>query len=264
MGKLPWFSVVLFAGSMCVPFGVQATDVDGPFRDEDFFDTGDAPNGVPAYPDGTLGRFPFIGHINNYDAWNLWLGWYPTNFNGSGDLYGVDNDPDLAFSDCTETAFGMTFGQDECIQDSTDMCLRSPVVLNPCEPTTFKMAYFILVSGFYSYLNILVDFNGDGDWGDVVYCEATRDSVPEWAIKNYEVVHPYPPWAIMDVPSFLVGPRAGPTWMRISLSSDPMPDTYPTHQTSILGGETEDYPFVIGGVVPTTRMTWGGLKSRYD
>jgi GEVED domain-containing protein len=262
------FLLILGLSALSTP--ANATDVDGPDGDNDFGDMDDAPHGIPAYPDGTIGKFPHVYHINNYDAWNLWLGGYPTNWQpGQGPVYGVDGDDSaLPPNDCTENAFGMTFAQDECIQDSTDMCLRSPVLLNPCEMTTFRISYIVQVAGGggTALLNVLVDFNGDGDFDDVVYCPASQDSVPEWVAKNVGVPWGWPNHLEMNIPSFRVGPRSGPAWMRITLTTaDTTPtDDFPVSGGELLGGETEDYPIMIGGNTPVHSTTWGLLKSRYQ
>jgi len=270
---------LLILGLSAITTLANATDTDGPDGDHDFVDADDAPHGIPAYPDGTIGRFPRVYHVNNYDAWNLWLGGYPTNWRfGQGPLYGVDNDDSVLPNDCTENAFGMNFAQDECIQDSTDMCLRSPVILNPCETTSFRIGYFVRAAGGIlgsgcsecAILNILIDFNGDGDFGDVMFCETTQDSIPEWAVKNFRMPLTYS-FRVeeLDVPAFRVGPRIGPAWMRITLSSGypSVPDDFAvagSGEYALYGGETEDYPVVIGGEVSVNRTTWGLLKSRYQ
>lgn len=266
-----WVCFLACIGLTVLPRSGLTTDVDGPDGHNDFYDLDDAPTGIAAYPDSTLGQFPHVYHVNNYDAWNLWLGGYPTNGPVNGVVYGVDSDWSFpsSFPHCHETAFGMTFGQDECIQDSTDMCLRSPVILSTCELGSFRIGYFVRVAGGYSraFLNILFDFNGDGDFADVSYCGATQDSVSEWAVKNYRMPLTFS-YRVeeLEVPTFRVGPRPGPVWMRITLNSeDPVADDFNiAGDTHLLGGETEDYPIVIAGPVPVNRTSWGLLKSRYQ
>jgi hypothetical protein len=273
-----WVCLLTCLAIVLVPGMIRATDVDGPDGHYDFYDLDDAPRGIPAYPDGTIGRFPRVYHVNNYDAWNLWLGGYPTNGPINGVVYGVDSDGGQhPLPHCIETAFGMTFPQDECVQDSTDMCLRSPVILNPCETTSFRIGYFVRVAGGIlgsgcgecAILNILIDFNGDGDFGDVMFCETTQDSIPEWAVKNFRIPLTFS-FRVeeLDVPAFRVGPRTGPAWMRITLNSGypSVPDDFAvagSGEYGLYGGETEDYPLVIDGPVPITRTSWGLLKSRY-
>ena len=70
-------------------------------------------------------------------------------------------------------------------------------------------------------------------------------------------------------PLFLVGPQAGPSWMRVSISDDPMPVDYPWNGTVSLpgsathGGETEDYPVFIDEHIGTAPSTWGNIKTLY-
>lgn len=266
--RFGWVGLLACAGLVWTPRLIRATDVDGPDGGHDFYDSDDAPRGIPAYPDSTLGRFPRVYHVNNYDAWNMWLGGYPTDWGDSKPLYGVDSDiGSLASPDCFETAFGMTFDQDECVQDSTDMCLRSPVALTTCQMASFRIGYFVRVAD-RAYLNVLVDFNGDGDFADMMFCEATQDSVSEWAVKNYSLTGWGFPFELefVDIPAFRVGPRPGPAWMRITLNSnDPVADDFHiVGDDHLFGGETEDYPIVVGGPVPVNRTSWGLLKSRYQ
>jgi hypothetical protein len=56
-------------------------------------------------------------------------------------------------------------------------------------------------------------------------------------------------------PSFAGGPNTGPTWMRMTLTSTPVSDDFPwagsvtlagRGPSTFAGGETEDYPLVIG------------------
>ena len=274
-----WVCFLVCFGLTVLPGTGLTTDVDGPDGANDFGDADDAPHGIPAYPDGTIGRFPRVYHVNNYDAWNLWLGGYPTHASAFEEpIYGVDTDGGLhPLPHCTEAAFGMTFDQDECLNDSTDMCLRSPALLNTCEMTSFRIGYFVRAAGGIlgsgcgecAILNILIDFNGDGDFGDVMFCETTQDSIPEWAVKNFRMPLTYS-FRVeeFDVPAFRVGPRSGPAWMRITLNSGypSVPEDFAEEgsgEYGLYGGETEDYPFVIGGPTPVNRTSWGVIKSRY-
>src|SRR5207237_10920558 len=78
---------------------------------------------------------------------------------------------------------------------------------------------------------------------------------PEWAIKNLRVSLA-PGCNTYTSPEFQVGRKAGGTWMRMTLTPEPVPDDFPwngslsTPNHSFSGGETEDYPVTI--VSPTT------------
>src|SRR5262249_12283239 len=133
-------------------------------------DYGDAPEGSAAYP-GVIGHFPsclapgapgtkeascpfvstdplatgYVRHVSVATSPNYWLGCGFAAAPG-----GVDSEPDAKVNstgagasfcdpgvtvDCTETAFGMTFGQDECY-GSTDAGLASPVSFTTCASAT--------------------------------------------------------------------------------------------------------------------------------
>jgi hypothetical protein len=143
--KTPLFAVIA-ALLMLAPVPVPATDVDGP---DDctriIHDMGDAPESIPAYPSGVLGKFPtcfapgpagtqeiapgcppistlpgatgFVLHTSvPASGGNYWLGCYPV----PGGLMGIDSDldgkvntPSIGFSachpglptDCAQAAF---------------------------------------------------------------------------------------------------------------------------------------------------------------
>lgn len=249
------------------PRTVRSNDVDGPGGSMDFVDFGDAPHSVAAYPDGTTGNFPWVWHVNNYGSWNLWLGGYPEDAPVE-DMLGVDTEGPDKTPDCRETAFGMTFDQDECSGDHSDAGVLTAIHLEPCQPATFRIAITTPVAASpYYYLNVLVDYNGDGDWNDTVMCPGGEKGINEWVLKNVEAVPmfntPGGGYGVFDLPHFPVGPRPGPAWLRISLSFNPVPKDFAAHGGELFGGETEDYPITIGELTPVRETTWGLLKSRY-
>ncbi len=264
----------------------------------DFNDYGDAPECTPAYPSGVIAHFPtlpptcgtgtqetspncpprssppgdpgFVGHVNNYDAWELWLGCLP-----AGDYHttgGADNDFERPH-DCVETAFGgMTFDQDECFGDGVDSGLLSAPEFTAGGPATITFSLVHCVGGPV-YLNLLIDMNGDGDWNDSFENPADPSQcIYEWAIKNYEIPLGYDLCNTIVSPGFMIGPWAGPAWMRLTVSESLAADSYPwngaslfagTPVTRFYGGETEDYPVLISAVVPTLPTSWGKLKTMY-
>jgi len=212
-------------------------------------------------PPGPTG---YVEHVTSEtDASGFWL--------GCGDvaapLLGVDSEPDgrswlisalgqiaacdaHATPDCTEPAFGMSFGQDECYADA-DAGLASFVTFAACSTSTVTMkTYACGSSDVQAYLNVLVDWNQDGDWNDVVQCESISRCVPEWAVKNEQVTLSTGCGSLTSQP-FLAGPTPGPGWMRLTLSEQPAPDDFPWNgSVSLPGavfrrGETEDYPVRI-------------------
>lgn len=286
-----------------VALPAAATDVDGPDDcQRTLRDFGDAPEGVPAYPGPVLGNFPtclapggvgtqtgvcpplgpppgpagYVMHVQAPSAGNYWLGCYGLPAIG---MSGIDSEPDGKTNspavgvsacspiptDCVEAAYGMTFDQDECFLDGSDTGVLRPA-LPACQMTTVVYTTANCAQTTQAFLNICVDFNADGDWNDNLSCPGV--CAYEWAVVNAPIVVPTG-CATFVSPPFLVGPQPGPAWMRVSISSDPMPPDYPWNGTASLpggmvrGGETEDYPAFVDQHVGTEPSTWGSLKTLY-
>jgi hypothetical protein len=267
--------------SAALPAG--ATDVDGPDDcTRSIMDFGDAPDGSLAYP-GVIGRFPtctslgpggaaeiscpfglpppaFSGFVRNVSVAgspNYWLGC------GAAAPLGVDSEPDgkvnstgapntfcapIGAVDCTQSAFGLTFGQDECLGDD-DAGLIGPLSFSTCTATSVSFrTYSCSPVVRIVYLNILVDWTHDGDWNDA--SQACATCVPEWAVRNQQI--DLPPGCFTQTSQvFMTGNTAGPTWMRITVSDTPVNDDFPWAGSanipggSLSGGETEDYPVAV-------------------
>ena len=278
---------------LAAPLAARATDVDGPgdctASPEDW---GDAPEGVPAYV-GVLACFPscsapgpvgtrttacaplstlpgpagFVRHVHVPGEHPYWLGC----FAGGG---GVDSETDGKVNangsplsqcaniavDCFETAFGFTFGQDECV-GSNDAGLAAAVSFIACASAslTFSATSCDPTNVRTVFLNVLVDWNHDGDWNDSFQCPGQPGCAYEWAVKNVPVTLA-PGCNSIVTPAFLAGPAAGEGWLRITLDNDPVNDDFPWAGVAtdpvqrLRGGETEDYPVTItqtsGGICP--------------
>ena len=286
-----------------------ATDVDGP--DDclrELHDMGDAPEGIPCYPGGVVGKFPtcfapgpigtqelacppistapgpagYVLHDQFPSTGNYWLGCYVSPVG----LYGIDSDPDgkintpsVGFSacapglatDCVQAAFlpVMTFDQDECFLDGSDAGLLTLPTLEVCKVSTVTFSTANCAQQRQVFLNILLDMNSDGDWNDNFQCPPVPGPCAyEWAVKNAPLFLSLTGCETHTSPSFLVGPKNGPAWMRISISDFPMPDDYPWNGTvriggHMRGGETEDYPVEITSPTAAQGSTWGRLKVLY-
>ncbi len=280
---------VLLACLILAPARAPATDVDGPNDcTRSPVDFGDAPEGVFAYP-GITGHFPtclapsaagtrtfacapistapgltgYVKHVHPAAGGGYWLGCPPA---GSAPM-GIDSEPDAKMNatglgasacntsitvDCTETAFGMTFGQDECY-GSSDAGIAAPISFNTCTPSSFSYtAYNCSPTARQVYLNVLVDWNQDGDWNDNFQCSGGTGGACayEWAVKNVLIVLS-PGCNTLTTPSFMSGPNPGDGWLRITLSDEPANDDFPwagvatTPSLQFTDGETEDYPVTI-------------------
>ena len=270
----------------------HATDVDGPNdcarSNRDF---GDAPEGtaVLAYP-GVPGRFPtcitpgpvgtqnvacvpistapgptgYVQHNSAVGQPLYWLGCPP-----GAAPFGIDSEGDGKVNnsavvgaasacsgiatDCVETAFGLSFGQDECY-GSTDAGVLKPA-FKVCSMGTVTFTVTNCTGTPTVFLNILVDMNHDGDWNDNFQCPGA--CAYEWAVKNAPLTLP-PGCTTFTSPSFLVGPNPGPGWMRVTISTTAVNNDFPWAGSatmagaSLTGGETEDYPVNIRKPVAVT------------
>ena len=278
---------LLLTFGLAFPAPAPATDVDGPNDCERApVDFGDAPEGVQAYV-GVPGRFPtcllpgpvgtqqvqvacppistvpgatgFVRHQHPALGQGYWLGCDPANPLPMGidsEADGKTNDtgaPNSACNetipvDCFETAFGLTYGQDECY-GSNDAGLAGPMLMfSPCTPSTVTYRAFNCKEPREVYLNILVDWNQDGDWNDNFLCGTV--CAYEWAVKNVPIL--ISPGCLTYVsPSFMTGPTAGQGWLRITLSDEPVNDDFPWAGSATMpvqtlhDGETEDYPIEV-------------------
>jgi hypothetical protein len=156
-----------------------------------------------------------------------------------------------------ESAFGgLWFGTDETASDGIDAGVNGSVVLGTCGlmSVPFK-AWSCGPASLPVTLNILVDWNQDGDWNDVVMCGPSGSGgacAPEWAVKNASIVL-QPGCNSLVSPQFRVGPNTGGAWMRVTLTAAPVSDDFPwagsatatNPDSAFAGGETEDYPISI-------------------
>ena len=154
-----------------------------------------------------------------------------------------------------ESAFGgLWFGADETAGDGIDAGIAGPVTFLTCVPATLPFkAWSCGPASIAVRLNVLVDWNQDGDWNDVVTCgpPGPDGCAPEWAVKNASIVL-QPGCNSIVSPSFPVGPGTGGAWMRVTLTTAPVSDDFPwagsgteTSPGAFAGGETEDYPISI-------------------
>lgn len=101
------------------------------------------------------------------------------------------------------------------------------------------------------YLNALADWDHSSEWSGSSICTVDNEpfTVPEWFIQNVELNDFYEVLPgdsrRLIIPDFLVGPEAGKTWFRFTLTNEPIV----IHKEGgdwdgsgyFLRGETEDY-----------------------
>jgi hypothetical protein len=89
-----------------------------------------------------------------------------------------------------EPAFGMWFGGDDRAISQPGVALSANPVFYGCGTASMRLRTGACGPGStQAYLNVLVDWNQDGDWNDVARCGTAAAGVcaPEWAVKNAAV-----------------------------------------------------------------------------
>jgi hypothetical protein len=305
MGITRWITALaLVAGVVSAAPPALATDIDGPDDcSRSIEDWGDAPECIVAYPTGVVGRFPtcfapcgppgtmevacppistppgptgFVRHLQ--EPGGYWLGCWGLAGGAAGidtEADGKVNTPAVGASacapiptDCIESAYGMTFDQDECTGDLSDAAIDTPVRFLTCTTGSLFLPVFNCGQPRQIFLNVLVDWNHDGDWNDNLSCPGA--CAYEWAVKNFVFSLPGTGCFPLTSPPFLSGPLPGPSWMRVTISNDPVPDDFPWNGSAglaalqaLLGGETEDYPAEVFAATATSPTTWGRMKTLY-
>jgi FlgD Ig-like domain/GEVED domain len=273
-----------------------------------FRDFGDAPEGFPAYPSVSTAHFPscpepgppgtqeiecgspsssapaVTGHVVHLVGFDIgipfWLGCgpHPSNSDAGDGESTAKTSAGSATSACGSIAVdcfepgpaGMSFGQDECLGD-TDAGVSGPIQLEACGLASFRLRATVCPAlPLTAYLNVLVDWNQDGDWNDNVACVSALQCVREWAVKNEQLALT-PGCSEHITPVFPVGPRQGPAWMRVTITNTPVHEGFPWSGSvgsvngDFAGGETEDYLVTIAPstvdveTAPPTARLWLAL-----
>ncbi|MBI1799573.1 MAG: hypothetical protein HYR73_07770 [Candidatus Eisenbacteria bacterium] len=272
-------SIAGLVAAACMAFAVLpalAHDVDGPNDcQKPYRDFGDAPECIPAYPSGVLGKFPtciltpatcpigtqefacppistapgatgYVVHTADFNSY--WLGCYITPLGPEGvdgETDGKTNTPAIGLSacsdiatDCVEVAFGgMTFDQDECYADGSDAGITAPIVFGLCSVSS--VSYSVTNCApvqRYAYLNICVDWNEDADWNDNFQCNAASGGACAYEWAVKNAPIFMPPGcALLTSPAFLSGPFKVHSWLRITISDNPAADDYPWNGSVSIG-----------------------------
>ena len=232
---------------------------------------GDAPEGpgAVAYPStGVFGGFPtcitvgpsgWIQH-NNFGAW-------------FGPSFDFELDGNGGFC---PGCFPL-YDQDECFADGdAGLIIPDPYTIDPAwnvvpcpggvgtalglvgNPAVWGVDIDIDVTNFMpsstvGYVNVLMDWNQNGVWGDA----------GEHVLVNFPVPNGYSgPLSGLAPPGFVIGPNPGYVWSRFSITEVPV--IYPPEwngEGDFEDGETEDYLLKISQIFTLTITTTGGTGS---
>ena len=302
MGFPSWLLAFALTFALLPAATVHATDVDGPDCGREITDFGDAPEGFDVFA-RVIGYYPTClapsapgtqevacqpissppgptGFMRNQQLGtsNYWLGCYT---DASSALIGIDSETDgktnvsgagsfcdpAVIVDCDEIQGSI--GQDECDGPADAGLIGGPDFFSCRTSPVFLSTANCGLQPHPAFLNVLADWNYDGDWNDVILCDPQQSTcVYEWAVKNAPVMIPVGCGSITSAP-FPSAQYSGTGWMRISLTDVPVDDDFPWAGSanrpggSYPGGETEDYFFFVVHGDPVNSSTWGGVKIRY-
>jgi hypothetical protein len=137
------------------------------------------------------------------------------------------------------------------LDNADDGVLNMPLFMNHYPGQAFWYQVTVVTPNVPLYVNAWFDWNGDGDWEDVLdWC---GNPAPEWIIQNQTLTFntpgvytvkssPFTPWQPREDPVSILGLL----WMRITLSEQPWTGSGVAGSGPANGyqfGETEDYHF---------------------
>lgn len=250
-----WVSIDIRGENICVEGRIQHECVSKgttvpPTGNRDF---GDAPEGALAYPStGVIGQFPTCVGVGPA-AW--------IEHSGGTCYFGpkVDMESDGNGGKCPAYSPNL-YNQDEKQMDG-DAGLTKPraftimtsgvaplntIVLeslgNACLMAVWDATIDIEVTNNRSsqaYVNILFDWNQDGEWGGSAQCP--DGPVPEHVLVNFPVPAGFCGMlSELCPPNFKIGPLGGYVWARFTISDRKVPQEW-CGDGVFADGETEDY-----------------------
>jgi hypothetical protein len=218
---------------------------------------GDAPEGVLAYPaTGLTGAFPTCKTV-------LVAG-FVQHFNFGAYFLTFDLESDGNQSLCPGFA---PYDHDECFADGdAGLVIPQPFTIvggrvvpcpasagqslgQTCQPVSWGPMIDINVTNLMpnqaiGYVNVLIDWNQDGDWGDVTNC--THVTAPEHVLINFPVPNGFTGLlSTLMPPSFVAGPNTGFVWARFTVSELMVIPNW-NGEGSFEDGESEDYLLYVG------------------
>ena len=255
----------------------------------DELDFGDAPEGGEAYPSsGVMGQFPTCKTVGMPLNWiQHGLGW--AHF---GTAWDAEPDGDAGL--CPPPGCFPTYDDDECYLDGdAGLIVPEPYTINAttgavvtcpqsagtplgltCQTATWGTDVDIFVvnnmpNEAVGYVNVLMDWNQDGQWAFNGSTTCAAVPVPEHVLVNQLIPAGYigPLSGVPGgVPNFQIGPNPGYVWTRFTISEREVPlgiKNFNTHNSGLQvlpdgwhgagefeDGETEDYLLRIDEALP--------------
>jgi len=219
---------------------------------------GDAPEGALAYPAaGVVGQFPtcktvgpasWIQHTN----FGAWLGpSFDLERDGNAGLCPGFNpyDADECFADGDA---GLMIPPPWTIQGGAVVpCPNSPgggVLGQTCQTAMWGPNIDVDVHNHMpnqttGYVNVLIDWDQNGMWAGASQCPVA--TAPEHVLVDFPIPNPFGgPLSTLMPPSFLIGPKPGYVWARISITERPVGFGW-DGSGQFEDGETEDYLLLV-------------------
>ncbi len=225
-------------------------------------DYGDAPEGGVAYsPPGTPGLLStcIVPGPSLWIEHGLMTAWFGPS---------VDPEMDGNQGLCQPGPCFPAYDADECFADgdagliapgpytidpslNVVPCAQSPgtPLGNVCQSAAWASNVDILVTnniptGAMGFVNLLIDWNQDGQWGGTAPCPGGVAS--EHVLVDFPVPSGYAgPLSALQPPPFLIGPNSGCSWARFSITDRPVGMTPWSGDGIFEDGETEDYLLLI-------------------
>ena len=222
------------------------------------YEFGDAPEGALAYPaTGIMGSFPTcegvsVSGVAQHQGYGAFFLTFDYELEGNGgycplfDTYNHDEcfgdwDAGLLFPE----PFTITGGVVTPCPKSLGTSLGKP-----CQQIIWGSSLDIQVTSYMPsmtpyYVNVVIDWNQNGSWGDTVYCPE-KGFIPENVLVNLPVPNGFcSPLSLLNPPPFYSGPNHGFFWARFTISEQELPPNW-TGGGTFQQGETEDYLLYIG------------------
>jgi len=230
----------------------------------DEYDFGDAPEDALAYPSlGVVGNFPtcvgvpVAGWIEHQTTDLFFMPWFDLENEGNAGLCPTFNPNQYNHDECfADGDAGLMFPDGFTIvgpvgSETVQPCAgaNNQHLGYTCQQAIWGTDIDIevhnnLANGSYAYLNILVDWNQDGQWSGFSNCPG--GPVQEHVLVDFPIPHGYigPVSPLIGGLPLPIGPNPGYVWVRFSLT-EVMVDNGWNGEGSFEDGETEDYLLLI-------------------
>ncbi len=248
-------------------YGVTVLELGDPVPDKDYGDApeGDQPGSAIAYPStGVTGQFPTCISVPTAGYVEHGLGWaHFVNPAGSVPAWDAEADGNAGACPGCFSPYDLDEGY---LDGDAGLMFPEPFTINPAGSVvpctnsngtslgqTCQMAGWgtdvdidlnnaMPVDG---YVNVLMDWNQDGQWSYDPTTQCAGVPVPEHVLVNWPVPQGYSgPLSGLMPPNFQIGPNAGYVWARFTISESAVDQGW-TGSGIFEDGESEDYLLLI-------------------